>query len=84
MFFFVKFCKVHLYQVSEIKSQKEIAKYAVEKIKVFLTFLAFWWMTNPDPGGPKIYGSGSTTLGKTYRLKGTVSPQNVLEEAFRL
>jgi hypothetical protein len=38
--------------------------------KVFLNFFACWekdldpdlWLMNPDPGGPKTYGSGSGTL----------------------
>jgi hypothetical protein len=45
---------------------------AVVEIKVFLNFFACRWrepvtkkITDPDPEGPKTYGSGSTTLTQT-------------------
>jgi hypothetical protein len=44
--------------------------YKTVEIKVLLTIFAWWWkdpdpyiwLTDLDPGGPKIYGSGSGTL----------------------
>ncbi len=47
------------------KSKRSHKKYL--SIKGFLTFIVCWWK-DPDPGGPKTYGSGSTTLGKGIRF----------------
>ncbi len=60
-FFAYFFLNVHLKQFSQIVKEKS----RNSKNHSFLSFLAFWWMTDPDPRGPKTYGSGSTTLGKT-------------------
>jgi hypothetical protein len=70
-FFFIYFLKVHLHEhhSTKIKSQKISQK--TEEIKVFLTIFdgedlmmegSLQIMTNPDPGGPKTYRSGSTAL----------------------
>ncbi len=58
---------------SVFKDKKSKRHYKIVEVKVFLTFLAWWWkdldpckiMTDPDPGDPKTYRSGSTTLTQT-------------------
>ncbi len=57
-----------------ISNKNSYRNYKTVEIMVFLTIFAWWWkdpdpdlylwLTDPDadPGGPKTYGSGSTTL----------------------
>jgi len=69
IFFAYYFLKVRSSVFIDIKSKRS---YNIVEIKVFLLFFSCLWkdpdadpykiMTDMDPGGPKTYGSGSTTL----------------------
>ncbi len=62
--------KAHLHHYSKIK--KSYRSHKTVEMKVFLPVFAWWWkdpdlepylwLTDPDPGDPKTYGSGSGTL----------------------
>ncbi len=43
---------------SFFKDKKSKRSHKTVGIKVLLTFIA-WWYKDPDPGGPKTYGSGT-------------------------
>jgi hypothetical protein len=66
-FFCLLFLKKHLHHFSKIKSHKKITKQKESRFSYYFGLMIegpgpFLRLTDPDPGGPKTYGSATLLL----------------------
>jgi hypothetical protein len=81
--FFAKyFLEVHLHNFAKIKSHKEVTKYSVVGIEVFLTIFCLMiegsgsipLTTDPDPGDPKTYDADPQHCPKAIGTSNSIRP----------